>query len=68
MPGWPVVPNAEFKESDISGREVVSLSTDSFNLTIGGFKAIDYFGDGSFYILDAPGVCPYTVLVLLVRH
>ena len=25
-------------------------------LDIGGFRAFDYFGDGSFYLLDAPGV------------
>lgn len=23
---------------------------------IGGFKAHDFFGDGSFYLLDVPGV------------
>lgn len=28
-----------------------------FPLTIGGFRANDYFGDGSFYLLDVPGVC-----------
>lgn len=23
---------------------------------IGGFRAMDFFGDGSFYLLDSPGV------------
>jgi hypothetical protein len=27
----------------------------SSDITIGRFKAFDYFGDGSFYILDSPG-------------
>lgn len=25
------------------------------DLRIGGFDALDYFGDGSFYLLDSPG-------------
>lgn len=24
---------------------------------IGDFRAVDFFGDGSFYLLDSPGVC-----------
>lgn len=27
-----------------------------FTLTVAGFPAVDYFGDGSFYLLDVPGV------------
>ncbi len=39
------------------GRELLELyfTTNDNNLKIGGFNAIDYFGDGSFYILDSPG-------------
>lgn len=29
--------------------------TPSNSLSIGGFQAHDYFGDGSFYLLDSPG-------------
>lgn len=27
-----------------------------FNLEVAGYSAFDYFGDGSFYLLDVPGV------------
>ncbi|KAI5294476.1 hypothetical protein KEM52_003932 [Ascosphaera acerosa] len=42
-----------------SGRDFIELDftgPDSFK--IGQFPAIDYFGDGSFYLLDAPGHAP----------
>jgi hypothetical protein len=37
---------------------VREISFDESDLEIGGFRALDYFGDGSFYLLDAPGVSP----------
>ncbi|CAK7230983.1 hypothetical protein SEUCBS140593_007772 [Sporothrix eucalyptigena] len=41
-------------ESDWKGRNLVELEFNS-GLKIGQFRAIDYFHDGSFYLLDAPG-------------
>ncbi|KAF7300617.1 Metallo-beta-lactamase superfamily protein [Mycena chlorophos] len=38
--------------SDLTGRKVNMVD---FELQIGAFKAHDYFGDGSFYLLDVPG-------------
>lgn len=40
-----------------SGREVreISFEDGPGALKIGGFRAHDFFGDGSFYLLDAPG-------------
>ncbi|KAF2653874.1 hypothetical protein K491DRAFT_779952 [Lophiostoma macrostomum CBS 122681] len=55
MPGWPKVDDAGFRESDIANRQVVGLESEDFDKTVGGFKAHDYFGDGSLYLLDAPG-------------
>ncbi|KAK4499014.1 hypothetical protein PRZ48_009526 [Zasmidium cellare] len=55
MPGWPVDPEAQTLESDFEGREVVEVDFKNSNLKIGGFRAVDYFGDGSFYLLDSPG-------------
>ncbi|KAI0111255.1 beta-lactamase-like protein [Nemania sp. FL0031] len=55
MPGWPRVPDAHFHESDVAGRLITGLEADNFNIDIGGLRGHDYFGDGSFYILDAPG-------------
>ena len=56
MPGWPTVPHAEFTEKDIGDREVIDLAESKFTADVGKLKGYDYFGDGSFYILNAPGV------------
>jgi glyoxylase-like metal-dependent hydrolase (beta-lactamase superfamily II) len=53
-PGWPSNPNAILLDSDIEGREVREVAFDT-GLKIGRFDALDFFGDGSFYLLDAPG-------------
>ncbi|KAF2754823.1 hypothetical protein EJ05DRAFT_503767 [Pseudovirgaria hyperparasitica] len=55
MPGWPKVPDAHFRETDVAGRKITGIEADSFKIDIGGLRAHDYFGDGSFYLLDAPG-------------
>ncbi|KAI1333876.1 beta-lactamase-like protein [Xylariaceae sp. FL0016] len=55
MPGWPANLSAEFKQEDIMGKKVVEISRGDFNVSIGGFRGYDYFGDGSFFLLDAPG-------------
>jgi hypothetical protein len=48
------VEDSVIKEESWEGRELkeVEFSTD---LKIGRFKAVDWFGDGSFYLLDTPG-------------
>jgi hypothetical protein len=56
MPGWPANSNAGFNEADIRGHEVIEIPESSFNFDVGGMRGHDYFGDGSFYLLDAPGV------------
>lgn len=48
-----------------SGRNVQALSFDESSLKVGGFRVLDYFSDGSFYLLDAPGVSPSS---LIGRH
>ncbi|KAL2167187.1 hypothetical protein VTG60DRAFT_1599 [Thermothelomyces hinnuleus] len=55
-PGYPTDPEALVLDSDAQGRPVreISFSGDR-HLRIGRFDAFDYFGDGSFYLLDAPG-------------
>lgn len=40
----------------LSGREVTKIDFGAANLTFSGLKAIDYFGDGSFYFVNTPGV------------
>ncbi|KAF7326428.1 Metallo-beta-lactamase superfamily protein [Mycena sanguinolenta] len=45
-----------YESNPCDGRKVVPLAFDDESLPeIGGFKAHDYFSDGSLYILDVPG-------------
>lgn len=54
LPGYPTNPNSPIRESDFAGRNLREISFDH-GLKIGEFPAFDYFGDGSFYLLDSPG-------------
>ena len=57
-PGYPSDPNGTVLDSDAAGRAVREISFGGLALRIGRFDALDYFGDGSFYLLDAPGHAP----------
>ncbi|KAI1820204.1 beta-lactamase-like protein [Xylaria intraflava] len=57
FPGYPTNPKAGFNEADVAGREIVELDFAASPLKINNLNAIDYFGDGSFYLLDTPGHC-----------
>ncbi|QRW07224.1 metallo-beta-lactamase superfamily domain-containing protein [Ceratobasidium sp. AG-Ba] len=55
-PGYPTNPNAHILESAYKGRDLVEISfDDKSELLLGRFQAVDYFGDGSFYLVNAPG-------------
>jgi len=54
-PGYPTKKTSCALERDFANRDVVELDFDISSLTLGGFKAIDFFDDGSFYLLSAPG-------------
>ncbi|KKK20297.1 hypothetical protein P175DRAFT_0439724 [Aspergillus ochraceoroseus IBT 24754] len=57
-PAYPSNPDSLVLDSDIQGRKVreIDFAADSPQICkIGRFNAFDYFGDGSFYLLDAPG-------------
>ncbi|KAJ8127324.1 hypothetical protein O1611_g6310 [Lasiodiplodia mahajangana] len=53
-PGWPLVQEAKLLESNRHRRQVREIDFDQ-DLCFGNFKAFDFFSDGSFYLLDAPG-------------
>lgn len=42
---------------DFAGRTLVEISPADLPLRIGQFRAHDYFGDGSYFLLDTPGHC-----------
>jgi glyoxylase-like metal-dependent hydrolase (beta-lactamase superfamily II) len=55
MPGYPAGPGSPILETDYAGRQLREMADKDFSLRIGRFRAFDYFGDGSFFLLDAPG-------------
>ena len=55
MPGYPTNPKAHILDSDFEGREIVEVDFSNTDVRVGRFRAFDYFGDGSFYILNSPG-------------
>ncbi|KAF9043807.1 hypothetical protein BDZ89DRAFT_1109260 [Hymenopellis radicata] len=55
MRGYPSHADAVLVEAEFKDRKVTELK--DFPLNIGGYDALDYFSDGSLYILDSPGHC-----------
>ncbi|KAL8724682.1 MAG: hypothetical protein Q9166_007816 [cf. Caloplaca sp. 2 TL-2023] len=57
QPACPTNPTSLILDSDTAGRLVheIDFQKDNPGLRIGRFPAMDYFGDGSFYLLAAPG-------------
>ncbi|KAJ3534052.1 hypothetical protein NM208_g7712 [Fusarium decemcellulare] len=53
-PGYPANPYGLILETDYSGRGFREIDFTG-GPQIGGFNAFDFFGDGSFYLLDSPG-------------
>ena len=54
---YPTVPDSHIDSRAWQGRNLreIDFEKESGGLTIGRFKAFDFYGDGSFYLLDAPG-------------
>lgn len=53
LPAYPTKRDSPVRESDFRGRKVIEI--DSFEENVAEFPAHDFFGDGSFYLLDTPG-------------
>ncbi|KAK0188328.1 beta-lactamase-like protein [Armillaria mellea] len=52
---FPTTPESPLLETDFAGRKVTELPLEDFTLNIGEYEALDYFSDGSLYILNSPG-------------
>jgi glyoxylase-like metal-dependent hydrolase (beta-lactamase superfamily II) len=52
MPGYPANPEALLLDSAFHGRQVREVDFSRSALNIGDLRAVDYFEDGSFYILE----------------
>ncbi|TKA65209.1 hypothetical protein B0A55_09010 [Friedmanniomyces simplex] len=57
VPGYPTVPDTPVPESAWKDRHLreIDFETEGQGLQIGGYKAFDFYGDGSFYLIDSPG-------------
>lgn len=56
LPGYPEREDSWIRQSDYEGRELREVSfSEPGGLKIGQYNAIDFLGDGSFYLLDCPG-------------
>ncbi|KAF2727894.1 hypothetical protein EJ04DRAFT_505001 [Polyplosphaeria fusca] len=55
LPGYPTQKDAYIEERHFEGRTLREVDFSASSLKIGRFTALDFFGDGSFYLLDAPG-------------
>ncbi|UPK93754.1 hypothetical protein LCI18_004689 [Fusarium solani-melongenae] len=54
LPGYPKNPNSPAHESAFQGRTVREVDFDRHS-KVAGYEAIDYFGDGSLFLLNTPG-------------
>ncbi|XEV02894.1 hypothetical protein FSHL1_008181 [Fusarium sambucinum] len=54
-PGYPRNPNSPIREVDYIGRDFREIDFDKKSLVIGPPRGFDFFGDGSFYLIDTPG-------------
>jgi hypothetical protein len=73
-PGFPNNPDSVVCQDALEGRDLIELEFGD-TLEIGGFKAVDFFGDGSFYLLQASGHSRYPspfitalVITVLIAH
>ncbi|KAJ7060084.1 hypothetical protein C8F01DRAFT_1254199 [Mycena amicta] len=52
---FPANPNATLQASDFAGHNLTKIDFTTSKLIIANMPAVDFFGDGSFYLLDTPG-------------
>ena len=55
MPGYPQNPTSSLLDSAFHGRRIREVDFATTTTVIGGFRAVDFFADGSFWLLEAPG-------------
>ncbi|OJJ46668.1 hypothetical protein ASPZODRAFT_132776 [Penicilliopsis zonata CBS 506.65] len=55
LPRGKPIAGSSIKEQYYQGRSLREIERHEFTLDLAGFAAFDYFGDGSFYLLDTPG-------------
>ena len=64
MPGYPTKPHSFVLDSAFQGRSVREVDFSTSATTIGGFQAVDFFDNGSFWVLKAPGHTEHHICAL----
>ena len=57
LPGYPHLTDSPIDSRAVEGRNLVQLDFKDHTLDIGGFRAHDFFGDGSLYLLGKRTHC-----------
>lgn len=57
VPAFPTIPDSPVDERSWQGRTLreIDFAAEGNGLHIGQIPAVDFYGDGSFYLLDTPG-------------
>ncbi|KAK5113121.1 hypothetical protein LTR62_003700 [Meristemomyces frigidus] len=57
VPAYPTVPNSSIDENAYKDRNLreIDFATEGNGLKLGRYNAFDFYGDGSFYLIEAPG-------------
>jgi hypothetical protein len=55
LPAYPTCSSSPVLEIALKGRPVHGGDFNPSSLKVGPFRVLDWFGDGSFYLLDTPG-------------
>ena len=63
-PGYPINNESVLPQVIMEGRDVIEVEFNDTGLQIGNFSAIDFFGDGSLYLLEGPGHTPEHICAL----
>ncbi|EMC94885.1 hypothetical protein BAUCODRAFT_565746 [Baudoinia panamericana UAMH 10762] len=57
VPAWPTREDSQVDEKAWAGRELreIDFDAEGKGLMVGKYKAMDFYGDGSLYLIDSPG-------------
>lgn len=61
---YPSNPNSPLLDDAFQGRSIREVDFSNSTTTVSGFRAIDYFGDTSFWLLEAPGHTAHHICAL----
>ncbi|KAF1818299.1 putative N-acyl homoserine lactonase AttM [Dissoconium aciculare CBS 342.82] len=55
LPGYPEVPDSALETAAFTGRKLTELNFAAATQEIASLQTLDWFGDGSFFLLETPG-------------